>query len=242
MAGESIAQGGRIAARAFRHVYDYLGMTMAMSSAWFLIGLLPTGLSFLVMLQVPAINSFLIFALFAVALLGPLTAAMYKLTSSVVQGDYVAFRDFFTAFRRHYKRAAGLAAALLALLAILVIDLQFFMSSKIPWMQYLSVLWIYFIIFWALMAQFAYAVLVRQERSVLQTLKVSALLALDNIVASLIVAIVGALVVAISFWMRVPLMLFLGGTLAFLHCTAFDVLVQKYGGSAEPQEKEKNHG
>lgn len=243
LAGESIAQGGKITARAFRHVYDYLGMTMAMSAVWFLIGLLPSWLAFLVMLQVPAINSFLIFAFFAVALLGPLTAATYAMCNSMVRGEYVAVRDYFTALRAHYRRGAGLTAILLVILAILVVDLVFFMSSQVVWMQYLSVLWVYFLIFWALMTQFAFVAVVRQDQSVWKSLKVAALLALDNIVASLVVGLVGALVVVISLWMRVPLMLFLAGTLAFLHCTAFEVLVAKYGGtggSVGPRERENN--
>ena len=35
-----------------------MGMTMFLSAVWFLIGFMPTALTFLVMVQVPAINSF----------------------------------------------------------------------------------------------------------------------------------------------------------------------------------------
>ena len=242
MAGESLVQGGKITARAFRHVYDYLGMTMLMSAVWFLIGLLPAWLAFLVMMQVPAINSFLIFAVLTAVILGPLTAASYHMASLMVRGEYVAVRDFFKAIFTHFKRAVGLTAILLVILAILLVDMVFFLSSQIAWMQYLSVLWVYFLLFWALVTQYAYVVLVRQGRTVWQSLKVAGLMALDNIVASLIVVIASALVVFVSFWMRVPLMLFLGGTLAFLHCTAFEVLIAKYGESDGASEKEKNHG
>ena len=56
----------------------------------------------------------------------------------------------------------------------------------------------YFIAFWVLVTQYAYAVLVRQDRKVWDVIKVAALLALDNVVASLIVAFASVLVVAIS--------------------------------------------
>jgi Predicted integral membrane protein len=247
LAGESIAQGADIVKRSFRNVYDYLGMTMVMSAAWFLIGFFPSALTFLVMIQVPAINSFLIFAVVSSLLLGPVTAATYSLASAMVQGEYVTLRDYWARFVKHYKRSVGLTAAMLGVLAILVVDLIFFMNSQVAWMQYLSVLWVYFLIFWALMAQYVYVALVRQDRKVWEAMKVAALLALDNIVASLMVAITGALVIAVSVWMRVPLLLFLAGTLAFLHCTAFEIIVGKYRDKSEPAgsgegEREKTDG
>lgn len=243
MAGESIAQGANIIKRSFRSVYDYLGMTMVMSSIWFLIALMPTALTFLVMVQVPAINSFLLFALVSSLLLGPVTAATYGMASAMVQGEYVQVRDYISRLRMYYKRSAQVTAAMLGVLAILVIDLVFFMHSGVAWMQYLSVLWVYFIVFWALVAQYVYVVLVRQDRKAWDVIKVSALLALDNVVASLIVALASALVVVVSLWMRVPLLLFLAGTLAFLHCTAFETVVAKYSGNSGPDgpsEREKS--
>lgn len=243
MAGESLAQGADIVKRSFKSVYDFMGMTMFLSAVWFLIGFMPTALTFLVMVQVPAINSFLLFALAASLILGPLTAATYSMTSSMVQGQHVEIRDYWSKLRTHYKRSALVTAALLVILAILVIDLIFFMNSGNQWLQYLSVLWVYFIAFWVLVTQYAYAVLVRQDRKVWDVIKVAALLALDNVVASLIVAFASVLVVAISLWMRVPLLLFLAGTLAFLHCTAFEIVVAKYDRNSEPggsSEREKN--
>lgn len=242
MAGESIAQGANIVKRSFRSVYDYLGMTMVISSIWFLIGFMPAALTFLVLVQVPAINSFILFVLASSLLLGPFTAATYSMASSMIQGEQVEIRDYLPKLRMHYKRSAQVTAAMLGILAILVVDLVFFMNSGNAWMQYLSVLWVYFIVFWGLVAQYAYAVLVRQDRRVWDVIKVSALLALDNVVASLIVGVTSALVIVICLWMRVPLLLFLAGTLAFLHCTAFEAVVAKYGqssGPVGPSEREK---
>lgn len=245
LAGESIAQGADIVKRSFRNVYDYLGMTMAMSAIWFLVGFFPSALTFLVLIEVPAINSFFIFVLVSALSLGPITAATYSMVSAMVQSEYVTLREYWTRLRKYYKRAAGLTAAMLGVLAVLVVDLVFFMNSPVTWMQYLSVLWVYFLIFWALAAQYVYVVLVRQDRKVWETMKVAALLALDNIVASLMVAVTGAIVIAICLWMRVPLLLFLAGTLAFLHCTAFETIIGKYRGeseSAELGEREKTDG
>ena len=71
-----------------------------------------------------------------------------------------------------------------------------------------------------------------------ETMKVAALLALDNIVASLMVAVTGAIVIAVCLWMGFRFCSFLRGRLAFLHCTAFEIIVGKYRdeGRVEPNQ------
>jgi len=234
LAGESIVQGGKITLRALRHVYDYMGMTLFLSAAWFLAGLIPAWFLYTVKVELSSILTDAVFIVLASLVLGPTSAATYQMASWMVRGEYVLVRDYFRAYRRHFKRAVGLAAVLLLILEIISFYLRFFLFGPIPWLQYFAVMWVYFLIAWALMSQYASAALVRRERTVWQTLKVAALLALDNIVASLVVLLAGGVLVVLSVWLAVLLVLFLGGTLAFLHCTAYEVLVAKYGGSDGP--------
>ncbi len=161
------------------------------------------------------------------------------MASWMVRGEYVLIRDYFRAYRRHFKRAVGLAAVLLLILEIISFYLRFFLFGPIPWLQYFAVMWVYFLIAWALMSQYAYAALVRRERTVWQTLKVAALLALDNIVASLVVLLAGGVLVVLSVWLAVLLVLFLGGTLAFLHCTAYESSSQNTAAATGRWEKAK---
>lgn len=231
MAGESISQGGRIIGRSFKLMYEYLGMTMVISAFWFILALIPTGATFLTMAALPGPPSFLIFAVVCIFLFGPVTAATYSMTHSMVQREGVGVLDFFRRLRQFYFRSVKLTIAMGAILGILLVDLRFFLGSGVTWMEYLSILWLYLILFWLLMAQYVFPVTVKQERKLLDTLKVAALLALDNVVVSLMLLIVGVALIFVSIWLQVPLLLFMAGTLGFLHCAGMDEILGKYGRS-----------
>ena len=228
MTGESLAQGWRAVARGFQGLYDYIGTTMVVSALWFLIGFTPTALSFLVFLQVPAVNSFLIFAACWVALLGPATAAVYSAMHELLDGEMIRLRDMAAHFAKHYKRAAALSAVMGAVLGVLVVDVIFFTQLQTGWSRYVAIIWGYFILFWALTAQYVFPFLITRDVSVWQVVKMAALMAADNVVATLVVAFFTLLVLAASVFLRVPVMLFMIGTFAFLHVSAFRELIKKY--------------
>ena len=228
MAGESISQGWGIVSRGFRKAYDYFGTVMIISTIWFFLGLFPTWLSFLVFVQVPAINSLGIFLVCAFFLLGPLTAAVYSITDVLFRGDEVHYKEYFTHLKKHYKRSVRVTAAMGILLAILVVDLLYFLQLQFGFLQLVSVLWMYLILFWLMMMQYVYPLLVRREVGTWEILKMGALLAMDNIVATLIVGLFSVIVVVASYYLRVPLMLLMVGVIAFLHNAALDELLRKY--------------
>lgn len=231
LAGESVRQGWRIISRGFRGAYDYMGMNMVLSSLWFFIGLAPAGLAFLVMLQLPSVASALIFGLVCTFILGPVTAGVYSMSTSMLLGEHVLIREFFRHLRDHYRRSAWATAALLIILAILLVDLAFFLRSETAWLQVLSIIWVYFLAFWALAAQCVYPLVVRKKRRTLETLKMAALLVLDNLVATLLLGLAGLVVTALCVLLQVPVVLFFAGTLSFLHVAALDELLLKYGQS-----------
>ncbi len=236
MAGESLAQGWRAVARGFRGMYDYIGTTMIVSALWFFLGFTPTALSFLVFMQVPAINSFLILAFCWTALLGPTTAAVYAVMHDILEGDIIRLRELFSYLARHYKRAAGASAVMGAILGILVVDFFFFSQLEAGWSRFVTIIWAYFIAFWAFMAQYVFPFLITRDVSVWQILKMSALMALDNVVATLVVAFFTLVVLAASIFLRVPIMLFMIGAFAFLHVSAFNELITKY---TRPRDNEE---
>lgn len=231
MTGVSLAQGWRIIARGFRAVYDYAGTVMLISTFWAFLGFFPTMLAFLVLVQVPHLMSILIFGLLAVTLLGPMTAGVYSVADAILQGDEVLVRDYWGHFTRHYKRAAVVTAVIMIILGILAIDVLFFWLAGTTLTRMVSAFFAYLILFWFMAAQFVFPLIVRRSPRLLETLKMAALLALDNIVVSLMVVLAGAVVVAISSFLRVPIMLFMAGTLGFLQTAALDELLRKYSKS-----------
>lgn len=234
MTGESLRLGWTIIARAFRNMYDFMGLTMLLSAAWFLVGLVPaafTGYLVYVLSSVagvPHLGAFMLFSLVFVGLFGPLTAAVYAVTDAVTRREAVGFREFFRFLREHYLRAAGLTAALAFILAVLVVDIVFFASLPHTWAGYLVFLWLYFIVFFAFMASYAYPLAVRRKARLFTTLKTAFLLAADNLVVSLIVALTALAFGAASLFLQAPFLLFFGGTVAFLHCAALDEVLRKY--------------
>lgn len=202
---------------------------MVLSFFWYVLAFIPARLVYAVVEELPAINTYLIFCLVVVFLSGPFTAAVYSMVHSMLQGETVAPLEYFTRFRKHYRTSVKLTLALVIIFVILRVDLQFFLTNDIPWMQYVSVVWIYLTLFWLLMIQYVYPVMVRKERSLLDTLKVSALLALDNIVVSLMVFVTGLLVLFLCILTQIPALLFMAGTLSFLHVTALNTIITKYG-------------
>ncbi len=228
MAGESVSQGWRIVARGFGGAYDYAGSTMVVSTLWFFLGLFPALLAFLVLVQVPAINSILIFGAICVVLLGPLTAAVYSVCDEILRGEEVKYREYFSHLARHYKKAALVTAVMGVILGILVIDVLFFLQLGNRIMQFVGVIWMYLILFWLMMLQYVYSLIVRKGPSVWETLKMSALLALDNVVATFVVLFFVLLTAVASYFLRVPMMLFMIGTIGFIHAAAYSELIRKY--------------
>lgn len=209
-------------------MYDHMGLTMLISAVWCLVGLAPAAFTLWVLLQAPLLGAFLVFSLTAVGLFGPITAATYAVADAVIQGEPVGFRDFFRFFREHYLRAAGLTAALIVILSVLVVDLIFFTTLPYGWAGYVVFLWIYFIVFFGFMAGYAYPLAVRKRARLFPTLKTAFLLAADNLVVSVIVAVTALALGAASLYLQAPFLLFVGGTLGFLHSVALDEVMKKY--------------
>lgn len=239
--GEALAQGWRAIARGMRGAYDFAGTNMLISSIWFFLGFFPAMLTFLVFVQVPALNSLLIFGIVAATLLGPLTAGVYSICDALLQGEDVTIREYFSHFRRHYTKALASTAVMGAILALLVLDVLFFGQLGTRLGQVISVFWMYMIFVWCLTIQFVYPLIVRRDLTVWQTLKTAVLLALDNTVATLVITLVALAVAAVSYFLRFPLMLFMAGTLGFLHCAALDELLVRYKRARDEVESAKEN-
>lgn len=237
MAGESLAQGKRIFSRTFRGTYEYLGMIMVLSAVWFFFALAPAGWTLMVMVQVPSVATIVIFMLVVTFLSGPVSAAVSSMTTSLVQKEMILAREIFQRFAKYYLPAAKTTALMTILLGILVVDLIFFITREVAWMQFVGVIWVYFIIFWLLMGQYIFPLIVRREPKTWETLKLAALLALDNLVATFVAALIGLLVTVLSGVLQVPILLFFGGILAFLHSVTLDEVIDKYGRSQESADE-----
>lgn len=229
MAGESVRCGLDIFTSSMRRSYEYLGMVMFTSLLWFIIAAIPAGFLVSFSIQVPSVVSVLLVLLEVTFLAAPVTAAVYSVTSSLVHGEDVAAREIWYRFRQHYLLTVKVVAVMLVLIAILVIDVIFFLNSKIKVVQWLSVPWLYLVLFWVMMTTYVFPLVVYQRVSWLKVLQRAALLTIDNMVVTILVMLQALLLIGLGTYLVLPVPLLLAGMVSLLQATALSEVLNKYG-------------
>ncbi len=233
---------GRAMKMAFWVTYDHLGKLIVASFLWSVVALTPLllGISLLVsggpgmlLLAAP-------FALLSVAVLVPvMTAGMAALAKQLIDTRDGQLGTFFEGIRRY----AGCAAALGAIYTIATICLAssvFFYSQRLgpslSWLGYaLSGLALWILAFGALTALYAFPALVQKNERPLTTLRLAAMLVLDNPGFSIGLALMTLFFVAISV-LALPLAPFiLPGWLVALVSSAYEMLARKYAAADAAQ-------
>ncbi|MBE3575007.1 MAG: DUF624 domain-containing protein [Firmicutes bacterium] len=215
----------------FAAAYEHLGMVLVGSALWFVIGFTP--LLFLaavfyksgsLVVSAPAV-------LLVLLTLGPATAGAYSLFEPLIWPEgysaETSLRRFFQGFRRFYWKSVGLGALNALLLAIFLGDMAFFLRSA-GLSKALAVVFLYFVLFQVLMSNFYFSFLVHQKNSVLNVLKKSALVVLDNTWASLVLSLEVAILFILSLIIPPVLVVLFMGLAAFLQLHAFRMILDRY--------------
>lgn len=228
MAGQSFSKSWLILRKGIRYSYDYIGMVMAASALWFFIGLMPllAVTTFHTHISNPVV--FGIAIVLTLVTLGPATAAVHAMMARILDKEEVLVREFFRHFRHFFARSVGLVLLGVLILAILASDFVFTINHPNKFVRMLSGIWIYFFIFWALMSNYIFPFLVNQDIGVFLAMKRAALLALDNLVVTILLTVSVVLVAGISIILAAAVLLLMMGIIAFLQNIAYRVLMQKY--------------
>lgn len=251
MAGESISQGGRIIVSSLRLFYEYLGFSVLLSILWFVLAFVPSWFLLVVLFSGDeAIDPLgrlivgLLLFLFVAFWSGPLTVGVYAVTHRLAARDYVAVREIFHYFARFYGRAVRMSAAVFAIVALMLINLYFYLvtgpqlfPNLSAFLQIVGLIWLQFTAFVFFAAQWTAAVLVQQEVPLLKILQRSALIALDNLVASILILAAIALLAA-AFTLRLPFMLAFAGLVGFIHNVGLTEIMKKYDDPSAPPQPE----
>lgn len=230
----ALRQAGAILAQAFKAAYEYIGILMLSNFVWFLAAFLPILLFTMLPWQHPVF--FLFGVLGTVVLFGPATAGIHTVIYRLVQREEATLTHFRAGFVRFFGRSFLLALVMGVILGILIVDLWFSLNSPSTWFRLLSGIWVYFIIFWGIMAQFVFPFLVQQDIGVITILKRSSLLAMDNILVSVVITLVNTVILAVSVLLAAPILLFVMGLTAFVQHFALLELLKKY----DEQEQDTN--
>ncbi|AZR72240.1 hypothetical protein BBF96_01800 [Anoxybacter fermentans] len=183
----------QIIKKSFKDFYDHIFLLGGVSLIWFIIvgPLVYVGLAgFFLKMPFPVIMN-LIFV-------GPLTLGVFYLTNQLIKYKDSGLKDFFQGFAKFFFR--GMFAYWMSLLTmvILLVDLTFFINFGNRFMQYLSGIWIYLIIFFMMSQFYFWSLLVEMEDGLLKIYKRSLLLTLDNILYSLGLFLIFILLVAVG--------------------------------------------
>ncbi len=222
----ALRRAGGILAQAFKAAYEYIGILMLSNFVWFLVAFLP--LLLVTMLPFPHPVFLLAGILGTVVLFGPATAGIHTVIFRLASREEATLKHFYDGFRRHFGKAFLLTLVMGLILGILVADLAFSIYHTNTWIRLLSGIWVYFILFWGVVVQFVFPFLIQQDAGLLTILKRSSLVAMDNILVSLILTLVNGVVLIVSVLLAAPILLFATGLTAFVQHFALLELLKKY--------------
>lgn len=235
MAGEFFGQNGTILRQAFRASYEQIGLTITLSVIWFLFAAIPATYMVYFVLVVMAggkLNILLpLICLWVTTtfLYGPVTAMVYSVAKDMIDAVEITPSSMWRGFTQHYKAAAQVTGTMVLIFITLAVDVIVYLRNP----NYLSMSLVIFLlslmVFWCLMSAYIYPLIVYKYRNVLQTLKQAALLTLDNLAMTLLVALEVLIIGFICIFFVLPVPAYLGGITALLHTAAFKTILTKYG-------------
>ena len=167
--------------------------------------------------------------------IGPATAGLFYICNEVVKGEPISFSMFITGMKRFAAISAKLAAVLITLTILLFVNVSFYFELNSSFGQVLGFVFIYLIIFWALMLNYPFALLVQMDRpGLLKILRNSALLALDNVRLTVSMSLITLLLMLLSVFPLgfLPYLLGFFTLLAIFQCKCVALLMDKYGQKA----------
>lgn len=222
----------QVIVKSFKALYEYIGMVMITNLIWFLVGFSP--LLILMLLNVDYVFAYLLGVLLTPLFLGPATASAHYVMVRLMDREETRVSDFKVGFRKFFTKGMGLVYLNGILVFILVVDLIFSVNSTNTFFRLLTGLWVWFILFWMVIMQYVFPLLVQHNLGVLATMKRAALLAMDNVGLSLALTLVNGLLLGLSVVLAAPFLLFFVGITGFMQNFALREILKKY----EDQKKE----
>jgi len=209
-----------VAGRALRSFINELTFLAAMSLLWFVTGGLTVILAALLALSLA--GGFWWLAPLIAIPIGPATAALAVVARRCAADVRVNRSFYFDGLRTFWRPALGLSAIGTAVVALLLMNIIFYVSRPSGFMQGLALIWGYLLLFWLSVQFYAYPILVRMEKpAALGALRTAVLGAFANPLFSIILVLIAVvftvlgLLTIIFFFLVWPALMTLLGEHAF---------------------------
>ena len=126
-------------------------------------------------------------------LAGPGTAALYNSIYRFTELEPVSFRMFARGFRRFFIRGWLVGVVDLIALFVFAVGFMFYWFSGQLFLQIIAVIFVYFLLFWALMQPYLYPLMVTLDLGVYHTFRNAAVLVVGNPGATLGLGIISVI-------------------------------------------------
>jgi hypothetical protein len=218
-----------VAGWALRSFFNELTFLAAMSLLWFITGGIAVILAVLLGLALAMSGIWWLAPLLAIPI-GPATAAL-AVVARRCAADVRVNRSFYSdSLRTYWRPALGLSAIGMAVLALLLMNISFYVSRSSGFVQGLSLIWGYLLLLWLSIQFYAYPILVRMEKpAALAALRTAVLGALANPLFSMVLLLLAAVFSALSVLTIIFFFLVWPALMALLGEHAFRLFLARAG-------------
>jgi len=207
-----------VAGRALRSFLGDLTFLIGMSLLWFATGGIVVIAAVLFGWPLAMIGGPWWLAPLLVIPIGPATAALAVVARRCAADLRVNRTFYFDGLRTYWRPALGLSAIGMAALALLLMNITFYASRPSGFVQGLTLIWGYVLVFWLSVQVYAYPILVRMEKpAALGALRTAMLGALANPLFSIVLLLIAAIftvlgmLTVVFFFLSCPALLALLG-------------------------------
>ena len=201
-----IQKAGAVIKGALKDTYRYLGTVLLTSVAWF------AAVVAIIFLISTRVESLFVVLPIVLVLTSPLIGASYYVTSLILKDEYVVSRDFFEGLKKFFWRSLAISGTQMTLASILVLDIVWFLTRPTWPSKIIGGVFIYLLLFAAMVSQYLFPVAVNQDAGFRQIMKNAALLTLATPFYSLVITIfqVGVAILCLRFIPPVFCMTYVG--------------------------------
>jgi uncharacterized membrane protein YesL len=178
----------------------------------------------------------LVYALLLVIGPNPVAAGIHLWANRLVKEERVEFSLFWEGLRTYLGRALALFAIAAVGLFLLIANALFYLRSDLTALRIFGIIWLYAIVLWLAMQMYALPLLIEQDDKRLRLVLRNALfLTMSNVLPSLILLVVLAVLVVLSIGLTLLIALLTGSVVALIETRALQLLLERYraAGSTE---------
>lgn len=224
--------------RGIVDVYGELFPMVGMNLIWLVINIPVVAVltTLLALFKVPGQIGFVVAMLFAVLAPNPAAVGIHNYVNELAKEERVDFDLFWTGLKTLWRRSLILLLIGIVVTILLGVNFWFYFSSTVTVLRYLAILWFYVLLLWFTMLMYMNPLLVEQQaKSYRLILRNAFILALDNIIPSLLLLIVLVALSALSIGIPLLIALVSGALVADVEMRAVRAYLEKYESRAANQ-------